>query len=385
MYNAEKLQAAFKGLVGFIQPYDPAYPQIDEALLASSSGIRVPHLHPLVSMENIYNTAPEFDLYDYAPATAQTLSTWLADKYDAAVRDLFADLIRYKRLEESNRQLIESLMLFDGVGSYSDRIIKRGRFCYLEVVTNKQQGLTVTIDRIGLQLDQAQALTLYVFHSSQVEPVQTVPLQVTKAGSFQWHTVNITLQADGADYSPEGKFYIGYFEEDLTGQAIKRESTWGRSPCVGCNGWNLAAFQKWSRFVSVMAGSVPAGSLPDAATLWDERAGTYDTTTNWGLNLSLTVSCDLTGFFITNKARLADALGLGLAVKLLEEIAYTTRMTGIADKTRALALQDLSLEDKDSFKNKYLSEIKAVAVDFSGMSSQCLPCQHRRGLKIGAV
>ena len=241
-----------------------------------------------------------------------------------------------------------------------------------------------------MQLTGNQSLTFYLYHSSWAEPLQEVELSFERSGSFQWHKLeDVVAEYTSKFHNTGGRFYLGYYEEDLEGQAIKRDSSWGQAPCIGCSDWNYQSYQKWSKHVNIIGFHVDStwhhGGDTGDRMMFDEKNVYFDASTNWGLNLKLSVACDLTEFFIRNKSRLTEALGMAVAVKLLEQIGYTTRINAIPDSIKALAFKDLSIADEDSFMNRYLNEIKAVAVDFQGISSDCMPCQNKKGIKMGAV
>ncbi len=60
MYNHAGIQQCLRGLIGFESSYNTETPAIDADLLASSSGVFVNNLHPLLSYENILNIAEQF-------------------------------------------------------------------------------------------------------------------------------------------------------------------------------------------------------------------------------------------------------------------------------------------------------------------------------------
>ena len=429
MYDSARLIQQFSGLVGFTQPYDPSYGMVPEALTASSSGRYIQTTHPLCTLETIYNCAPEFAKFSYpnwqdtnysksslvknvskiwrASANIATgypepgqagsdnwvevnpFAMWLQDIYNSSILEMVADLIRLKKLDHSNRTLVDSLRLFDGLGSLNDRIVAKDRFVGFEINISKQEGLQVRIDKVGLQVDGVLAvLPIYLFHSSATEPLKTFNIASTTGSSFSWQAVqDCILKYYEDSHDTDGCFYLGYSEKDLgVVQAIKRLSSWGKEPCHGCNGWNHMSWSVWSQHFIVNAFSVDQQHFDyDEKTLFDTSKMVYQNDTNWGLNLSVVIGCDLTEFFVSNKSLFSDCLAMKICVKLLAAIGYTTRMNFINDKTKALAIADLSEKDKDSFLNRYLNELQAVSVDFSGMSSDCLPCVKKKGINMGAA
>jgi hypothetical protein len=441
MYNAANLKTSLAGLVGISQAYDPTYQAIRSFLTESSSGVYVETTHPLCSIDNLLECAPLFadftypawvnqayqkgfivsnhgkkwrarktialgaaqdpnvgslDVNEYGAVIDEARSwdeydpfaEWVRDRYNAAIVELVGDIVRFKRLDHANRTLLDSIQLFDGMGALINRIIKRSRFVGFEIKLASQQGLAVTIDKIGMQLDAAQSLNLYLFHSSVEDAIAVIPITFDKANTFNFKspTDAVIMNHFTDTHDLDGVYYLGYYEDDLTGQAIKRDSNWGTAPCYGCTGWNYSAWQRWSKHVGIRAIAVSSTYLnADPAILFDANGLTYDNSTNFGMNISLTVACDLTAFMVQNKMRIADALAMKTCIKFLHEIAYSTRMNAIPDKIKSLAIADLSNTDKDSFLNKYQDEIKSVSLEFSGMSSDCMPCADTRKISVKAI
>lgn len=426
MYNAAALQSDMKGLVGFAPAFDPSYPELPAELLASDSGRILQYIHPLCTIENAYNVAPEFDKYLYPAWTAKAYAAgaivahsgknyiainaaaegeaspdgnahfkeytgfadWLTAIYNASVVELFANFIRLRKLNYQNRTLLESTILYDGIGSFTDKIIKEGRFVFLAIDPSPQQGLQVQIHKLGLQADTAQDLTLYLYHSSALDAIATFDISVAKASTFNWQAINAAiLKFYEATHNTSGSFYLGYYESDLSGQAFKREYNWITGPCSTCGGqeWNAQNFNKWSKYIKIRAGYVPASALGVDKQLFNESKVVFDAANNWGLNLALSAACDMTELFLLHKEFFADALAMQICIKILSQIAYTTRMNAIAAETKAVAMADIDAGEKDSFLNRFFSELEAVNLDFSGFNSACMPTTIKNSVRYSAV
>jgi hypothetical protein len=438
MYDAATLQQNFTGLVGLFQPYDPAYNQLPEYLNVSTSGRYVQTTHPLCTLENLYNSAPEFNKFNYPGwdnTTAYTpgyivsssgtlfmatrsiaayegqpvlgspsaddfgedtgamwkrfdpFSDWLNNNVKAATLELFSDLVKHRKLEHSNRSLLDSQKLFEGIGYYSDRIIPSNRFTGMEITLPRQEGITAVISRIGLQLDTPKDITLYLYHTSVSEPLATFDISITKPSTFNWQAIEgAMLRYYNNAHDTGGSFLLGYYEADLGGaQAIHRNFNFVTGPCTTCNESDITAFNRWSKWVKIKSFSIASSYLNEERTLFDVRKANYDPAQNWGLNLSLTVSCDLTEVFSTSKHLFADALAKKICLKFLAQIAYSTRMNAIPDKIKALAMADLDSKGSATTAAEYLEELQALALDFSGMNTDCMPCLDKKRIKMGAV
>lgn len=440
MYSSATLIENFRGLVGLFQAYDPAYQRLPEFLRRSTSGKYVQTTHPLCTLENLWNSGPEFSKFDYPAWVDQdyvegTIVTnggklwrasetiplgyaepvedsdfteeydeelfgssdakwkeydpfveWLIGNMNAAIIEMMADVVRFKRLEHSSRALLNSQFLFDGIGFYTDRIIKDGSFRGLEISLSSQEGIQAVISRLGLQLDTVQTINVYLYHTSVAEPLGTFPLNVQKASTFNWQSVeDAILKFYDPEHDTAGTFILGYYDADLVGQAIKKDYNWLTGPCAGCNEYNSQAFNSWSKYIKISAISVSPGDLPGDRTLWDVRKNKYDGGTNWGMNIALSVYCDLTEVFSANAFLFSNALAHKMCLKFLGEIAYSTRISAIPDKTKSLAMADIDQSAKNSFYTEYRLLLEDATVDFTGMNSACMPCVNSARIKMGSV
>ena len=414
----------FAGLVGFTQPNDPAYPKIDADLTLSRSRKFIQRTHALCSLENIYNVAPEFNSFDYPAWVAQAyaadvivsnanvlyksseatlitdvpgasakwvvyspFSNWLREIYQNACMGLISDLILYKKLNEVGKSLLDSMRLYEGFGMLADKIIKRSRFVGVQFEIKNQETMTVSLNWIGLQLTQPQAtLNLYLYHSSVEDPLQVFPITIDKQNTFTWAQLEVPAVMDvySANNDSSGVFILGYYEDDLAGQAVKKQMNLSGAPCATCSMYNINAYKSWSKHVRISSIEVAEEGLDADRNLFDTAFLSSAKDTNFGMNLAISVFCDLTSMFCGNTALFADALAKRLALDILQEIAFNTRLNAISDKTKALAMAELNPEG-ESFKREYYDEIKGLNIDFSGFSSECLPCVPKGGIRYKSV
>jgi hypothetical protein len=423
MFNSARLQQCFAGLVGFKQPSDPNYALIDADLTVSSSGRYIQTAHPLCTLENIYNTAPEFDKYVYPAWVAGSYSTstvvvhlgvkykanadvvladaapgispkwtaidpfseYLRDIIKSSIVELTSDFLTAKKADETQRSIIDSLKLYDGVGPLTDLIIKHGRFVGFEITLSSQEGLQVQFDKLGFQSNTLQAsLNFYLFHSSQKAPLKVFDLNIQTADAFAWSELADAILKFYDTHDTQGAFYFGYFESDLTGQAVRKIQNFTK-PCLTCSSYDIRSYEQWSRYVNIRPVYFETSYL-DGTNLPNLNGRTYASDTNWGMNLSMTVNCDLTEFFCKNKALVADALAMKISLKFLDVLAFNTRIGAIADKTKGLAMAELDdNEQSGSFNAKYFRRLKALSFDFSGLSSACMPHEKRLGITYSSI
>jgi hypothetical protein len=435
MYDVTKIKTGFAGQVGWRQSPDNDFAQLSSTVTASASGLYFNDFHPLVTFENIDATSPDFDnanLTTYAAGTTYAVSakvkdggiayislagtnigktpasspTWwrpliedhLLNIQNQALLKVMQGVINSKKLNQASKGIFENLRIFEGAGKLNNTVIKQSRFVGLEITLKKFDGLQCRIDYVGFQFSQAQtSRTLYLFHSSKVDAIATFSFSTTTAQSFEWKAVtnfilkyvNFDQTTVGNQTDAGGSFYLGYFEDDITGQAISKDIDFSRSPCAGCvtETYNVYAYNQYSKYLNIRPIAVEDANL-NGTQLWDIEKNTYSRFGNYGLNLSLTVTPDLTDFFIRNKSVLLDAWGKQVAVDVLNLIRTTTRTNRVGELTRQAALFDLkgdSSKPNTGLEYDLQQAIAAVEVDVSGLGSPVLDAYKRSQVKTRAI
>jgi hypothetical protein len=420
MFNIEKALTGLKGLVGFEQSYTTDAPAVDSDLVASSSSMYIGQgVHPLLSYENILACAQDFGktaikdwsssitynrdavvkvgatLYralrtnvNAAPASnaadwsvSTLLSAYLRKLYTNSSAKLLHALFTKKKVNEASKQILGNLMLFEGQGNINRRIDKRGRFVGLRI-TLKHPDTIGLIHKLGLQLDTAQSdVELYLYHSSSDTPLHTWTINHTNSVKFQWHEIETKMIAYvGDEVNAGGHYYIGYYENDITGQAIAKDIQWTKGGgCSSCSEAviNRNLFAQWGKFVEVQPFYV---DTPPTGELWNEELEMYLDETNFGLNIQMAVQCDMTRIILEHKSVLADAMVKQLTVDLLTEMAYSVRDNQL--KQRVAGLASVALDNQENGQmgavKILMKTIEALDFDLSNLSAVCNPCNNNQ-------
>jgi hypothetical protein len=112
----------------------------------------------------------------------------------------------------------------------------------------------------------------------------------------------------------------------------------------------------------------------------------YSPDSNFGLNLKLSATCDLSDYFCRHAALFTTALQLQLAVDLLQLMANSTRNNGVTQGVQVLAQVELNNKPNGQvgLLNQLATALAALDVDLSGISRPCLPCK-TNGVRWGAI
>jgi hypothetical protein len=426
MYRESDLQNCLWGLVGFRQNANPNYPTLPASLLQSDTGLYFQQAHPLLSIENIHQALTNYDAYAYPAYNNATEyaemekvraadnkvyesledgnvgnepsaspEQWVevplfAQRLESIVRGslnkIMAAIATHKKIVESTKTLLENTTLFDGSGSLQDKEVKLGRFVGFKLMLDDHRSILAIIRRIGTQFTAANPdFKLFIFHTSQVEPIQVIDLALTKVNSFEWKKIEAELRYNSETYGPGGSFRIGYYEDLLEGQAINRGYNFGVSPKpCNCNNW-YPLWARWSRFFIVEPFAVIPDVVPEAdgsgAELWNLESEISYHEKSFGLNLDLSVLCDVTDFVCRERRVFTEAVNRQVTVDLLNEMSNSVRNNPLAKEVRDLAKFELLNKPDGNLGEiaKLEKAIQALNFDFSDMNEACLPCNNSNG------
>lgn len=411
MFNLKLLLSEFSTLIGIRPSQDTRSVVLTPTVKQSDSGLYINAAHPLLTVDNIEATAADIqsfaliDSWDETKTYAKgqivsssnqwfeslvdnnlnfavtntakwvetsVVSQYLKESYLDAVTRVFRHIELDKQVANKGRRLVNSVPLFFMEGKeFNEKI---GAFVGLRLWV-QEQDLVGVLNKIGLQLKQAQSITLYLFHTSQAAAIKTWTVDYTNAQRFQWFTTGESL-----DFSDTNGYYtIGYFESDLQSSnvSMRRKLDFERGPnCTHCNQRDYDYYQKWSSYLSVETIRIPSTSLNGVNASWTEDKVEVIPTQNFGLNLNLSVNCDLTNVVITNKGLFANVIFEQWKILLLENIAFTARTNRLGNTVAQSA--HFALHDPNNRDNPYNSLEKAfgaIEVDFSGLNPVCLPCE----------
>ena len=411
-------------LVGWQQDYNPAK-AIDDDLLQTESGLLYQQAHPLVTLDNIRAIMPDDFAYQY-PAWKDTETyeidakvrhkgkTWIATQEVTGVEptdnaegwqpyDMVSDYIRQqvrvgiaqtvqqflqtKSLLKDSKPLLERRTFFDGSGRINNTQPNQQRLVGFAINPVRSMGVTAKIERIGLQMKGATGkVRLYLFHSSQAEPVYTEELEITKGnGSFQWFNVSnwyMPYISDGNDAG--GTWYLCYNQSDLPEdmEAINVAKDWSREPCGTCNIGSVEAWRELTKYLAITPYKVPVGD--DFATypeMWDEEAIIWTNTCNYGMNVEVSVACDLTDFIIRERQVFATVLQRQVAYTLLRTMAMNpdvrvNRNQSNVSQQNILYELDGNPQGRENGLGMQLRKAyEALDIDTRGIDRICLTCR----------
>ena len=423
-------------LIGWRQSYDANDGVISEALTQSESGLYYQDAHPLLTLQNLQSIAPDFSNISYpahsteeayakgvvvtdsdkhykslktVPENIQITDTeywietnpfseWLETKTKACITKAISCYVNEKVAKGTYKTLCEKKTLFDGTGRIYDTIKNKNNLVGFEIVPIRAKGVTTKINRIGLQFSEPGDYTILVMHSSLMEPYYQETFTKRVGNNIEWFTPSqeLYLPYETDEIDAGGSWYICYVQSQLpTGsQAIRKSRDWSKGPCNECSRHEYETWRIWSKYLEVHPFYVNEELVPvvdEQVQLWDVENNLYDYSTNYGLNLDITVACDMTDFIIEQRQMVTDYLSKSLAIDFLREFAYNPNVRTNRHSINASRPDILYEIDGDSSSMKksglsYQLELasKAIQVSTEGIDRVCLPCVNH-GIKYRAV
>ena len=363
MIRIADIQTALLPLVGWHQDYDPQH-QIDETLTQSESGLYYQDVHPLLTLQNVRSIMPDTFKYQYKEWEAdvaykkgdkriyddvvyKALEDNVNEKPDQsekwAVYDIVSDFIQQQTLSgiaqtvqtflqikgllRETKSLLEHRTFMDGAGRIANTQPLQGKLVGFEINPVRSMGVTTKIERSGLQMVGATGIVrVYLFHSSQMEPLYCQDLEFTKAnGGFQWFTMQDWYMPYISDRNNSGgSWYLVYNQNDLPDgmMAVNATRDWSREPCMTCNPGSVEGWRELTKYLLISPFKVSAlETFKEYPELWDIEDNIYTNTSNYGLNVEVSVACDLTDFIISQRQMFATVLSRQVAANMIRTMA----------------------------------------------------------------
>ena len=363
MIRIPKIVEALQPLVGWQQDYDQQH-QIDERLTQSESGLYYQQAHPLLTLENVRAIMPDTFILQYPvwdeettyeagkkvryeekvyisleentgqqPSDSQVwglfemASDYLMQQTQAGITQTVQTFLQMKGLLRETKDLLERRTFFDGAGRLTNTQPQHGKLVGFEINPVRSMGVTTKIERIGLQMTGAVGtVRVYLFHSSQTDPIKVAELNFTKTnGGFQWFDMSDWyMPYISKDNNSGGSWYLVYNQNDLPQgmMAVNATKDWSREPCMTCNPGSVAAWRELTKYLLISPFKTHAyDTFAQYPELWDIEDNIYTNTCNYGLNVEVSVGCDLTDFIVDQRMMFATVLQRQVTANLLRTMA----------------------------------------------------------------
>ena len=297
-----------------------------------------------------------------------------------------------KRVNKESRTLLEHRAFFDGAGRLQDTMPNQDKIVGFELVPVHGLGVTVKIDKVGLQFNSPGKVTIYVFHSGKSEPVYEHTFGYDRTnGTFKWFEPKDWYLPYLNPWGAGGSWYLVYVQRDcipddgVLMEAIRVSKDWNAEPCGSCNIGSVQAWRELLQYVKMSPFQVGTPGDWDRYDphRWNLANNAYTPYTNYGLNVMVSVQCDVTDLIIKNKQQFAPVIKLQTAYDILRnadmnpDVVVSRYQSNISHTDVRYELDGSAATHKKGMGIELDKEYAALEVETQGMDKVCLGCNNR--------
>jgi hypothetical protein len=174
-------------------------------------------------------------------------------------------------------------------------------------------------------------------------------------------------------------------------ESINVSKDWSREPCGTCNVGSVETWRELTKYlqISPFAQQAPT-TFEQFPELWDIEYMSYTNTQNYGLNVEVSVGCDLTDFIIRERRLFATVVQRQVAAIALRTMAMNPDVRVNRNQSNASRMEILYELDGDvqsralGFGSELRKAYEALSLNTSGIDRICLSCNNR-GVKYRTV
>jgi len=365
MWNYQILSSYFVNRIGFKQTIDPCVPKIHPSLLTGN--VFVPNVKDCglyLKNDMVYNLVNDFNptlqrrfpVYDplqsynvgdrvqyddgtnnfvyvasqggnvgntpaFDSAFWETdLSYYYRSMFEIAINEKIPQVITLNNSEKNLRdEIAYSPLLQENTQPQIQIPYTEDTFFTISVRMDSLRNNKFTVKSIGLRVEQAQTIPIYLYHSSQPDAIKVVNITVTpsQAGRFNWHELSepFELWYYSSDVNASGVWMIGFYQSDIIGDYyITRVA------------FKPTAFEKMP--FNANAGTLSESNLnkplvPDVGYSYGGIAPCPD----FPLNIRYSVGFDYTYMVIDAAQQFDKLLQYEIAYRIISDMALSSRIS----------------------------------------------------------
>ncbi len=335
MLRDDKIQDQLFGSgVGWKQPTTSGYDIVDDDNLGDVSGLKFQDASFMVTIKNIKDSQEDIAITD------EEFNELLAGMQ----RTVISDVCNKVTFRESDN--IQSVNLYPFEKAFSDTLDTSGRFIGFKIKPSYLLDKLAIVTQLELAFDTAKTFKVYLFNSNVKEAINSQGVTTVSGQSViqnvQWYI------ADNTTYKG-GVFYLGYFEDDLSG-AKPYKRNYGSS--------NI-------RYETPYFDVYPV-SIQHSNNVLDVSSYKNLTDTG-GLSLTINIYNDYTELVVRNKNKFAYAIQQEMAVRVLDLVRNSTR-TNATDRSTDRNVQNINMElhgfkDETVYVQGLISKVNRAIAD----------------------
>ena len=375
MFTISDIITAGSDLVGWRESANSDYTALSDNLKVSQSGYYVNDLPGV-----------DFDIINKGLSDDQTnVNSYLETVQKSEIAETVNDFVIKAMSKLGSRTLLSNFDVCNGVADVTDLATKNARFVGWVITPRSSNNIKATITKIGLQLSAAQTLKIYLYETSQQQPIKTFNFTYTTPLSVQWLEITdfiVKYRGSGTRQS----YLLGYYEYDpdrvvtgqLTGSAVEFEFD------CGCNNAPRRVFGEyvWIQPIEIANSYLNFSGSDYILPTIDDITSFYCDESR-GMFAKLNVQCDITDLILDNLLVFAKTYQYKMAIRILDDFLSCKNLNYLTDATRyrdfAQSRRDMYWSilhgwiDNTGLKRRGL--VDDLVLDFSRMDDVCLPCE----------
>lgn len=288
-------------------------PTLNADNLTSLSKRYFQSFHAIVTPQNVYDVQENSEISD--------------DEFNQLLTDLQTDAIM-RCLTETFREveLLEQVLLYTRTGMMDIPVTNTGYFAGYMINIAEQQAYSTQINFATLYFDRDVTFNLYLFQDGIKTPLKTI-----EVSCIAWERTVVEFDSLVLNFKTGRKYYFGYFQADLgEARAIREQvETWARTLCF-----------------EAIAITAP----PDEMFAFNHNYKQY-VSLPYGLNLEMISFRDHTQKILRKPNLFDEAVGLQMAMMVIEMILNSTRTNGNERITKEISGK-LYMDVKQAFPTK---------------------------------
>lgn len=273
---------------GWREEVDNNLPSLDDENATSRSGkyFNVDY-HPLASIKNIYFTQNTFNI------SGHNFNQLLKELQLKSIRNVLHKLFPVNLLQTQTLLTAES-------GNEDLYSLPSNHFVGVSIRFCEKRNLSMLIKQVGMYMNGNSDIKLYLFHSSQNNPIKTFDVTATERSEV-YTSINESLYAFSQNIKG-GTYYLGFYSEDVNIKPIRRD----------CR-------KRSNRYVDIEFIQVPTTTR----TMFD--TDDVETTSKEYINIEASYYNDFSSVIIDNESQFDEAIGKQVALECLRIMYSSTR------------------------------------------------------------
>jgi hypothetical protein len=333
MFDNSKIQSQIIGVVGCRQPHNPVYAILDTDNTSSRSGEWVTN-NPYCKIQYLKDTQDYIELSDADFNT--TLKNMQKDSISTVCHRVFdkPDYIDRDLLYKNPHNKVDVEELNSGLVGFRIRV-------------SEGNDVAFAIKRIILDFEGEGDLTLMLFNSSSINPIQTQTVNINSTNQV----VDLDWRVDNSSDTFKGDYFLGYRTNTTDIRTLKPFN----------RNYEFADRQSCISNLDIER-SFYSGHSTDTLPDFTQREGLSQSI---GLNPDILVYNDYTDFILRNEQLLARAVNLDMQVKFIE-IYLASNRSSLEERGSKLAAMRLIQELNGSKEEVSGVKVTGVRPQLSG-------------------